>query len=137
MRLVAFTCGGRGFCPTCTGRRMNQTTTNLLRFVLPPQPLRQWVLTLPFELRAPVAYQPGLIRAVARVFADSLLRWYACRLAPPSLPAQGGLFTVIQRCSGDLRLGTLNLGSPFSEPGAACRTALNLASYATWRCGRR
>ena len=55
-RLVAFTCAGRGFCPTCTGRRMNQTTDNLLAHVLPPQPLRQWVLTLPFELRAPLAY---------------------------------------------------------------------------------
>ena len=55
-RLVAFTCAGRRFCPTCTGRRMNQTTVDLLAHVLPPQPLRQWVLTLPFELRAPLAY---------------------------------------------------------------------------------
>jgi hypothetical protein len=39
-RLVAFTCAGRGFCPTCTGRRMNQTSINLLAHVLPPQPLR-------------------------------------------------------------------------------------------------
>jgi hypothetical protein len=72
-----------------TGRRMSQTTVNLLAHVLPPQSLRQWVLTLPFELRAPLAYQPGLMRALARVFADSLLRWYARRLAPTSLPAQG------------------------------------------------
>src|ERR1035437_1214415 len=34
-RLVAFTCAGRGFCPTCLGRRMNQTTHNLLAHVLP------------------------------------------------------------------------------------------------------
>ena len=52
----------------------------------------------------PLAYQPGLMRVVARVFADSLVRWYARRLAPTSLPAQGGLLTVIQRASGDLRL---------------------------------
>ena len=31
-RLVAFTCAGRGFCPTCLGRWMNQTTHNLLRW---------------------------------------------------------------------------------------------------------
>jgi hypothetical protein len=30
--------------PTCLGRRMNQTTHNLLAHVLPAQPLRQWVL---------------------------------------------------------------------------------------------
>lgn len=46
-RLVAFTCAGRGFCPTCGGRRMNQTTINLLAHVLPPQSLQQWVLTSP------------------------------------------------------------------------------------------
>jgi hypothetical protein len=104
VRLVAFTCAGRGFCPTCTGRRMNQTSINLLAHVLPPQPLRQWVLTLPYELRAPLGYEPGLMSAVVRVFADSLLRWYARRLASASTRVQGGLFTVIQRCSGDMRL---------------------------------
>ncbi len=57
-RLVAFTCAGRGFCPTCVGHRMNQTTHNLLAHVVPAQPLRQWVLTLPFALRAPLAYKP-------------------------------------------------------------------------------
>jgi hypothetical protein len=103
-RLVAFTCAGRGFCPTCMGRRMNQTTINLLRHVLPSQTLRQWVLTLPFELRAPVGYEPGLMRTVVRVFADSLKKWYERRLARPSEAAQGGLLTVIQRCSSDLRL---------------------------------
>jgi hypothetical protein len=103
-RLVAFTCAGRGFCPTCLGRRMNQTTHNLLTHVLPAEPLRQWVLTLPFALRAPLAYEPGLMHVVARVFADSLLRWYERRLAPGDCNAQSGLLTVIQRSSGDLRL---------------------------------
>lgn len=103
-RLVAFTCAGRGFCPTCLGRRMNQTTANLLAHVLPAQPLRQWVLTLPFPLRAPLAYEPGLMRVVARVFADSLLRWYERRLAPRDWTARGGLLTVIQRSGGDMRL---------------------------------
>jgi len=103
-RLVAFTCAGRGFCPTCLGRRMNQTTHNLLAHVVPPQPLRQWVLSLPFPLRAPLAYETGLMSVVARVFEDSLLRWYERRLAPRDRRAQGGLLNVIQRCSGDMRL---------------------------------
>jgi hypothetical protein len=103
-RLVAFTCAGRGFCPTCLGRRMNQTTHNLLAHVVPAQPLRQWVLTLPFALRAPLAYEAGLMSLVARVFEDSLLRWYERRLAPGDPTAQGGLLNVIQRSSGDMRL---------------------------------
>jgi hypothetical protein len=41
---------------------------------------------------------------VARVFEDSLLRWYERRLAPGDRRAQGGLLTVIQRSSGDMRL---------------------------------
>ena len=61
---------------------MNQTTHNLLAHVVPPQPLRQWVLSLPFPLRAPLAYETGLMSVVARVFEDSLLRWYERRLAP-------------------------------------------------------
>jgi hypothetical protein len=108
-RLVAFTCAGRGFCPTCLGRRMNQTTHNLLVHVVPAQPLRQWVLSLPYALRAPLAYELGLMSVVARVFEDSLLRWYERRLAPGNSSrggraAQGGLMTVIQRSSGDMRL---------------------------------
>jgi hypothetical protein len=45
-RLVAFSCKGRGFCPSCLGRRMNATSANLIERVLPPRTgLRQWVLT--------------------------------------------------------------------------------------------
>jgi len=83
---------------------MNQTTHNLLAHVVPAQPLRQWVVSLPFPLRAPLAYEPGLMALVARVFEDSLLRWYRQRLAPGDSTAQGGLLTVIQRSSGDMRL---------------------------------
>jgi transposase-like zinc-binding protein len=36
-RLVAFSCKGRGFCPSCLGRRMNATAADLMERVLPPQ----------------------------------------------------------------------------------------------------
>jgi hypothetical protein len=61
-------------------------------------------VSLPYALRAPLAYEPGLMGVVTRVFADSLLRWYRRRLAPDNGTAQGGLLTVIQRSSGDMRL---------------------------------
>jgi len=35
-RLVAFSCKGRGFCPSCMGRRMSATAANLIERVLPP-----------------------------------------------------------------------------------------------------
>jgi hypothetical protein len=54
--LVAFSCKGRGFCPSCAGRRMCATSLNLLDHVLPAVGLRQFVLTVPFELPALLAY---------------------------------------------------------------------------------
>jgi hypothetical protein len=102
--LVAFSCGSRGFCPSCLGRRMCQGTVNLLAYVLPAVPLRQWVLTLPFELRAALAYERNLMGAVARIFADSVMGWYRRRLAEGVPEARGGAVTVIQRCSSDMKL---------------------------------
>ncbi|MBW2727016.1 MAG: transposase zinc-binding domain-containing protein [Deltaproteobacteria bacterium] len=48
-RLVAFSCKGRGFCPSCGGRRMADTAACLVDRVLPEVPVRQWVLTLPSQ----------------------------------------------------------------------------------------
>ena len=48
---------------------MCQGTLNLLTYVLPAVPFRQWVLSLPFELLAPLAYERNLMGAVARIFA--------------------------------------------------------------------
>lgn len=46
-RLVAFSCKGRGFCPSCGARRMTALTAQLVDHVFPPVPVRQWVLSLP------------------------------------------------------------------------------------------
>jgi hypothetical protein len=53
--------------------RMCQGALNLLTYVLPGVPLRQWVLTLPYELR-PLAHERNLMGAVVRIFADSVMR---------------------------------------------------------------
>ena len=46
-RPLAFSCKGRGFCPSCTGRRMADTSARLVDDVFPPEvPVRQWVLSL-------------------------------------------------------------------------------------------
>ncbi len=50
-RLVPFSCKGRGFCPSCGGRRMAAFAANTVDRVLPRVPVRQWVLTLPWTLR--------------------------------------------------------------------------------------
>ena len=44
-RLLPFSCKGRGFCPSCTGRRMSDTAAHLVDRVFPEVPVRQWVLS--------------------------------------------------------------------------------------------
>ncbi|MCP5069510.1 MAG: transposase [bacterium] len=71
-RLVAFSCKGRGFCPSCGGRRMADTAAHLVDRVLPVVPIRQWVLTLPYPLRHPCAWDAELTSAVLRTFLRTL-----------------------------------------------------------------
>ena len=49
--LVPFSCKNRGFCPSCSSRRMHSRSIHLEENVIPPVPMRQWVVTLPFKLR--------------------------------------------------------------------------------------
>ena len=49
--LVAFSCKGRGFCPSCGARRMADTAAWLVDRVIPEVPVRQWVLSLPYRVR--------------------------------------------------------------------------------------
>ena len=66
-RLVPFSCKGRGFCPSCGGRRMAERAAHLVEHVLPDVPMRQWVLSLPHRLRYLLAWDHDLCRAVAGV----------------------------------------------------------------------
>jgi hypothetical protein len=71
-RVVAFSCKGRGFCPSCGGRRMADTAAHLVDRVLPEVPVRQWVLSLPFALRYRLAYDAALTAAVLGVFVRAV-----------------------------------------------------------------
>jgi transposase-like zinc-binding protein len=64
--LVAFSCKGRGFCPSCCGRRMAECAAHLVDGVLGGLPIRQWVLTLPYRLRYALAWDHRLCRGGAR-----------------------------------------------------------------------
>jgi len=104
-RLVAFSCKGRGFCPSCLGRRMASTAANLVEHVLPPSPLRQWVLTVPFAWRARLAYDGELFGAVTRVCTSSILGFYTERMKKEGVSGgQSGAVVVVQRTSSDLKL---------------------------------
>ncbi len=62
--LVAFSCKRRGFCPSCGARRMTESAALLVDDVLPRQPVRQWVLSFPFQLRYLFANRPAVMGKV-------------------------------------------------------------------------
>ena len=105
-RLVAFSCKHRGVCSSCGGRRMSETAARQCDRVLPAVPYRQWVLSLPWELRLPVARDPALLNAVSRVFFEEVRGWLrsAVGVVPRAAAVEAGAVTFVQRFGGSLNL---------------------------------
>jgi hypothetical protein len=72
--VVAFSCKGRGVCPSCNGRRMAQTAAHLVDRVIPPVPVRQWVISVPKRLRCFLADRPNAVAALTRIFIEEFER---------------------------------------------------------------
>jgi hypothetical protein len=103
--LVGFSCKGRGFCPSCGGRRMADAAAHLVDRVLPAVPVRQWVLTLPFELRFAVAFDRALCRAVRGAFMDGVLSALRRRARRQGVAdGRSGAVVCVQRFGGALNL---------------------------------
>jgi len=104
-RLVPFSCKGRGFCPSCGGRRMAEGAARLVDGVLPRVPVRQWVLSLPLRLRYLLAWDHALARAVLGVAVRVLLGFQRHRARRHGIrDGRSGSVTVIQRFGGGLNL---------------------------------
>ena len=73
-RLIAFSCKGRGWCPSCTARRAAETGLHLAT-VLPRVTHRQWTLSLPFSVRLAVVKQPRLLKYLERRLLKAIWRW--------------------------------------------------------------
>jgi hypothetical protein len=113
--LVAFSCKTRGLCPSCGARRMMDTAAHLVDRVIPRVPVRQWVLTFPFELRAMVAYDARLAAAVRRVFLREVERHYRRTAREQGIRGgRTGSVTVAQRFGSALNLN-LHLHSIFLD----------------------
>ncbi len=103
--MLAFSCKCRGFCPSCGARRMAQQAAHLLDHVLPDAPVRQWVLTLPFELRYLSAYDAEACSAIRRIYMRSIFDWQkrVGKAMGVHYPAPGAV-NVMQRFDSALRL---------------------------------
>ena len=104
-RLVAFSCKTRGFCPSCTSRRMAGTAAHLVDRVLPAVPYRQWVLSLPRQVRFLLARDPDLLTQVLGVFLRKVFAWQRRRARAHGIDdPQCGAVTFIQRFGSLLNL---------------------------------
>jgi hypothetical protein len=102
--LIGFACKGRGICPSCNGRRMTQTAAHLVDRVIPPVPVRQWVVSVPKRLRCFLADRPEAVTALTRIFLaeiERLLRDAAGASrdgdAPPSAHPRLGAVSFLHR----------------------------------------
>ncbi|MGZ6069298.1 MAG: transposase, partial [Polyangiales bacterium] len=101
-RVVAFSCKERGTCPSCAGRIMANTGAHIVDRVLPNLPIRQWVLSLPFDLRARAAKEPSVVSAIDRILVREVERFMR-RAYGPKL-GRAGAITFVQRFGGSLNL---------------------------------
>ena len=103
-KLVAFSCKRRGFCPSCGVRRMAETAALLLDDVLPRQPVRQWVLSLPFALRYLLASRPELVTQVLGIVYRAISGHLIRKAGLMRASAVTGAVTLTQRFGSALNL---------------------------------
>jgi hypothetical protein len=81
---------------------MDETAAHLVDRVLPPTPVRQWVLSLPHAVRFYLAKDATLITGVLKIFIDEIFRDYRRRSRIKG--ARCGGVTSIQRYGGAVNL---------------------------------
>jgi hypothetical protein len=96
--------------PSCGARRMADSAAHLVDEVLPVKNIRQWVLSVPFQLRYLFATQPKemgkVLTIVHRVISTYLIRRAGLTVKSG---AQTGAVTLIQRFGRSGVPGALNL----------------------------
>jgi hypothetical protein len=136
--LVAFSCKGRGFCPSCGGRRMAETAMHLADEVLPDVPVRQWVLSFPYPVRLALAYDASLCSAVRRIVVRTLFGWHAGRAERAGVArGRSGAVVVAQRFGSALNLNlhfhALVLDGVYASPDPFTRPVFHPAEPLTDR----
>src|SRR5215510_14362195 len=105
--LLAFSCKRRGFCPSCAGRRMAQTSAHLVERVIPWVPTRQWVVSVPIPLRYWMASSQDLTAKVHTIIRTTIGRYYVNQAVTRGVPrgkVHPGSVTFIQRFGSAINL---------------------------------
>ena len=102
--LLAFSCKRRGFCPSCGARRMAACAALLVDEVFPEQPVRQWVLSVPYPLRFLFASRPEVMGRVLGIVYRCIATHLIKKAGFSRKTAQAGAVTLIQRFGSALNL---------------------------------
>lgn len=102
--LVAFSCKRRGFCPSCGARRMAESAALLVDEVFPEQPVRQWVLSFPFQLRFLFASRPETMSRVLGIVYRCIATQLIKQVGFSRKNARTGAVILIQRFGSALNL---------------------------------
>ncbi|WP_224249969.1 transposase [Hyalangium gracile] len=95
--LVAFSCKGRGVCPSCNAKRAHVTAVHLVENVLPHVPYRQWTLSFAHRVRWVLLKEVGLLSDVLTVFLRAVFALHRRRARRQSLRGgQTGAVSFIQ-----------------------------------------
>ena len=81
---------------------MNDQAIHLAEHVLPEVPVRQWVLSMPMQVRWHLARDGKLKREVLQIVIDGIGRWYRRRLGRSD--GRWGSATCVQRWGGAINL---------------------------------
>ena len=103
-RLLAFSCKRRGFCPSCGARRMTESAALLADEILPQQAMRQWVLSVPFQLRFLFASQPAIMGKALGIVYRAISTHITKQAGYTKTTAHTGAVTLIQRFGSALNL---------------------------------
>ncbi len=82
-KLLAFSCKGRHFCPSCHQRRVRQTGHWIAHTVCHEIPHRQFVFTMPRPLRGIFRKRRHLLDLLFRTAIECLRDWFRARLDLP------------------------------------------------------
>ena len=129
--LVALGCKRRGFCPSCGARRMAESAALLVDKVLPHEPIRQWVLSFPFQLRFLFASYPQIMGKVLGIVYRTLATHITKKAGYNKQTAQTGAVTLIQRFGSAL---TKSPGAILNSRRLAPRSNLNIHFHEAHPC---
>lgn len=100
--LIAFSCKGRGVCPSCNTRRMAETAAHLADHVLPRRPVRQWVRSLPKRLRYHLQHDREALNSALRISLDAVERRRRTHSPGAGPKARTGAVAFIHRFGSSL-----------------------------------